>query len=51
MAYRVTASGEADNRTFNLYGYSFAIDSAKTVQSIALPNNCDMVMLSLDLAP
>ena len=28
MGYRVTASGATDNRTFHLYGYSFALNSA-----------------------
>jgi hypothetical protein len=51
MAYRVTASGAADNRTFNLYGYSFAINSAKTLQSITLPQNPNVVVLAIDLVP
>ncbi len=50
-AYRVTSSGGTDNRTFNVYGYSFAINSAKTVQSITLPNNANVIVLSLDLIP
>jgi hypothetical protein len=51
MAYRVTASGAADNRTFNLYGYAFAINSAKTLQSITLPQNPNVVVLAIDLVP
>jgi hypothetical protein len=51
MAYRITASGGTDNRTFNLYGYSFALNSAKTVQSLTLPTNRDVVLLSLGLIP
>ena len=50
-AYRITSSGGTDNRTFNLYGYSFALNSAKTVQSITLPNNRNVVVLALDLVP
>ncbi len=38
MAYRVIASGAADNRSFFLYRYSFAINGAKTAQS-HLTNN------------
>ena len=34
-----------------LYGYSFAINSAKTVKSITLPNNRNVVVLAIDLAP
>jgi hypothetical protein len=51
MAYRITQSGAADNRTFYLYGYSFAINSAKTVASITLPANRDVVVLAIDLSP
>jgi hypothetical protein len=51
MAYRLTPSGASDDRTFYLYGYTFALNSAKTVQSIALPNNRDVVVLSIDLTP
>ena len=47
MAYRDTASGATDNRTFYLYGYSFAIDSTKTVQSITLPKNRNVVVLGV----
>jgi hypothetical protein len=51
MAYRVTASGGTDKRTFNLYGYSFALNSAKTIQSLTLPANRDVVVLAVDLLP
>jgi len=45
--YRDTSSGTEDNRTFNLYGYSFAINSSKIVQSLTLPNNRDVVVLAV----
>jgi hypothetical protein len=51
MAYRITSTGALDNRPFNLYGYSFAINNAKSVKSIALPGNRDVIVLSIDLAP
>ncbi len=51
MPYRLTATGAADNRTFYLYGYSFAINSTKTVKSITLPNNRNVVVLAIDLSP
>ncbi len=35
MAYRLTASGATQNGPFYLYGYSFAINSSKTVKSLA----------------
>jgi hypothetical protein len=50
MAYRLTSTGAADNRTFYLYGYSFAINSAKTVKSVTLPNNRDVVVLAATLS-
>jgi hypothetical protein len=34
-----------------LYGYSFALNSAKTVASLTLPNNDDVVILAVDLHP
>src|SRR5271168_1831817 len=38
MAYRVSGNGSLDNRTFYLYGYSFALNLAKSVKSLTLPN-------------
>ena len=37
--------------TFYLYGYSFAINSTKTVKSITLPNNRNVVVLAIDYTP
>jgi hypothetical protein len=51
MAYRDTASGTKDCRSFYLYGYSFALNKAKTVSSITLPNNSNVVVLAITLAP
>jgi hypothetical protein len=51
MAYRLTSAGAIDNRTFYLYGYSFTINSVKTVQSITLPNDRDVVVLAVDVTP
>ncbi len=49
MAYRDVSNGTKDNRTFYLYGYTFAINAAKTVSSITLPNNANVVVLALTL--
>jgi hypothetical protein len=49
MAYRDTSSGAKDNRTFLLYGYSFALTGGKQVSSIALPNNRNVVVLAMSL--
>ena len=51
MPYRITAGGAADDRTFYLYGYSFALNAAKTVASIALPKNANVVVLGIDVVP
>jgi hypothetical protein len=51
MADRVTSNGSLDTRTFNLYGYSFALNPAKTVQSFKLPANKNVVVLAVALKP
>ena len=51
MAYRIGATGATENRTFYLYGYSFAINGAKTVKSITLPKNRNVVVLAIDAVP
>ncbi|MGH7938236.1 MAG: S53 family peptidase, partial [Bryobacteraceae bacterium] len=51
MAYRNFDDGTKDNRTFNLYCYRLAIDSGKTVQSVSLPNNPNVVVLAITLVP
>jgi subtilase family serine protease len=49
MPYRISAGG-ADNRVFYLYHYSFTLNTNKTVQSVMLPNNRDVVVLAMTLA-
>jgi hypothetical protein len=51
MGHRNSSDGSLDNRTFYLYGYSFALNSAKTIQSIKLPNNSKVVVTSISLIP
>ena len=51
MAYRVGASGATNTGPYYLYGYSFAIDGTKTVKSITLPGNRQVVVLAIDLFP
>ena len=51
MAYRNYEDGTKDNRIFNLYAYLFALNGAKTVQSITLPANADVMVLSATLVP
>jgi hypothetical protein len=51
MAYRVGPSGAQNNGPLHLYGYSFAINNAKTVASITLPKTRNVVVLAVDLVP
>jgi hypothetical protein len=51
MAYRNFDNGTKDQRTFNLYAYTFALNPAKTVRSITLPNDADVVILGATLLP
>src|SRR5580700_10796979 len=50
MAYRVQSNGSLDNRTFYLYGYSFALNSAKTVSSLTLPKTRNVIVLAVDVS-
>ncbi len=47
MAYRLASSGAADLGPIYVYGYSFAINSAKTLKSLTLPNNRNVVVLAV----
>jgi hypothetical protein len=51
MAYRITPTGATGSGPCYLYGYSFALNSAKSVTSITLPNNRNVVVLAVDLTP
>ena len=48
MPYLVTSTGATMNQVVYVYGYSFAINSAKTVKSLTLPNNRNVVVLAID---
>ena len=49
MAYLVTPTGATQNTTVYLYGYSLAINSAKTVKSLTLPANRNVIILAVDV--
>jgi hypothetical protein len=49
MSYRNAFDGGQDNRTFTLYGYAFLLNSGKTVQSLTLPNNPNVIVLGATL--
>jgi hypothetical protein len=48
--YLITPTGATLNYVVHLYGYTFAINSAKTVKSITLPNNRNVVVLAIDVS-
>ncbi len=50
MNYRDNSTGTTDGEAFNLYGYSFPLNSAKTVKSITLPLNRNVVVLAITMA-
>ena len=49
MPYRDSAGGP-DNRVFYVYHYAFALNTNKTVQSLTLPNNRNVVVLAATLS-
>ena len=49
MAYRDTASGGKDNRTFYLYSYTFNLDRTKAVNTVTLPSNSNVVVVAMTL--
>jgi hypothetical protein len=51
MGYRVSITGATSPGPVYLYGYSFALNSAKSVSSLTLPNNIDVAVLAIDLTP
>jgi Pro-kumamolisin, activation domain len=51
MTYRDLSNGARDARTVLLYGYTFNLTGTKTVKSITLPANRNVVVLGLSLGP
>jgi hypothetical protein len=50
MPYRDVHDGTRQSETFNVYAYPFALNPAKTVDSIALPNDANAIVLAITLA-
>jgi hypothetical protein len=50
MAYRDVYNGTKNNQTFYLYAYSFTLNSAKTVSSLTLPTNANIVVFAVTLS-
>lgn len=51
MSYRDNSNGTRDTRTVLLYGYTFNLTSSKTVKTITLPANRNVVVLAITLSP
>jgi hypothetical protein len=49
-AYRDQANATVNAGPFYLYGYSFALNKAKVVKSITLPNNGNVTLLGMTLS-
>ncbi len=49
MPYRDSSNGTQDNQASYLYGYTFALNRAKTVQSLTLPDNRNVIVLAATL--
>lgn len=51
LPYRNSGGGTPDTGTaVNIYGYSFALNPSKTVRSVRLPNNGNVLVLGMALA-
>ena len=50
MPYRDTHEGTQDKQESYLFGYTFALNPAKTVQSLTLPDNNKVIVLAATLA-
>jgi len=51
IPYRLVGDGSKDSRTFYGYAYSFDVDGTKTVRSLSLPSNPDVLVFSVTLVP
>jgi ABC-type transport system involved in multi-copper enzyme maturation permease subunit len=49
MPYRDSRDGAQDKQESYLYGYTFALNRAKTVQSLTLPDNHNVIVLAATL--
>lgn len=49
MPYYIKGSGAQRNAVARLYGYTLALDGTKTVASLTLPNDPNVVVLAVDL--
>jgi hypothetical protein len=50
MSYSLNSAGKHDAAPVYLYEYNFTLNSAKTVASVTLPDNANVVVAAIDLA-
>jgi len=51
MGHRDLSDGSTGSGPLYLYGYTFALNSAKTIQSIRLPSNGNVIVTAISLVP
>jgi alpha-mannosidase len=51
LAYRLTADGSKDSRSFYAYAYTFTLDSNKEVRSVSVPSNRDVLVFAITMVP
>jgi hypothetical protein len=51
MTYRLALNGTADSGPVYISGYTLPINSAKTVKTLTLPKNRNVVTLAVTLNP
>jgi hypothetical protein len=52
MGYRNSSDGSSsENNALYLYGYNFVLNPAKTVQSVRLPNNANVIVTAISVVP
>ncbi len=51
LPYRLVSDGSKESRTFYGYAYSFNLDSSRTVRSVSLPSNRNVLVFGLTLVP
>lgn len=52
MGYRNSSNGSSsENNSIYLYGYNLALNPAKTVQSVRLPNNGNVIVTAISVVP
>jgi hypothetical protein len=52
MGYRNSSDGSSsENNALYLYGYNFALNPAKIVQSVRLPNNANVIVTAISVVP